>query len=104
MPGMVVLVVFVAVALVGVMDVARLIAMMLVSIALVGAMVVSFGVVFVGIALVRVMNVARFVAVMLVSIALVDVVKLHRFPLLFSVQADAVFLMASPPAFARPGD
>ncbi len=78
--GVVVGVMFVAVALVDVVDVAGLVAVVLVSVALVHGMVVKLSVMFVAVALVDVVNVAGFVAMVFVSIALVDIVNLHPVP------------------------
>ena len=68
----------VVVALVRVMDVAGLIAMMLVRVALMGRMSVLFRVVLVVVALVLVVDVTGLVAVMLVAVAFVDVVLLQH--------------------------
>ena len=68
----------VAVALVRVMDVAGLIAMMLVGVALMGRVSVLVRVVLVLVALVLAVDVAGLVAVMLVVVTFVDVVLLHR--------------------------
>ena len=77
--GVVVNVVLVGVTLVGVMDVAGLVAMVLMGIAFVGVVVVQLGMVLVRVALVNIVNVAGFVPVMLVGVALVDIVYLHGF-------------------------
>ena len=76
-PGVIVLVMLVAVAFVYIVDVARLIAMVFVSIALVNVVVVRFRMMFVAVAFVYIVDVARLIAVMFVSIALVNVVLLH---------------------------
>ncbi|MDE2786821.1 MAG: hypothetical protein OXL37_09175 [Chloroflexota bacterium] len=76
-PGVVVLVVLVAVALVNIVDVARLIPVVLVAIALVNIVVMHLGMMFVVVALVNIVDVARLVPVMFVGIALVNIVLLH---------------------------
>ena len=78
--GVVVNVMFVTVALVGVMDVSGFVAVVLVSVALVDVVVVKLGVMLVAVTLVNVVNVAGFVAVVLVGVALVDIVMLHLVP------------------------
>ncbi len=78
--GVVVDVVFVSVALVGVMDVAGLVAVVFVGIALVNVVVVKLGVVLVAIAFVDVVDVAGLVAVVFMGVALVDIVMLHQLP------------------------
>ena len=76
-PGVVVLVVLVAVTLVDVVYVARLIAVVFVSIALVDVVVMHFRMMFVAVTLVDVVDMARLIAVVFVGIALVNVVLLH---------------------------
>ena len=66
-------VVLVVVALVRVVDVARLVAVVFVRVALVRVVPVLFGVVLVAITLVDVVDVPRLVAMVLVTITLVDV-------------------------------
>ena len=70
-------VVLVAVALVWIVNVAFLIAVVLMSIALVVIMLMLVGMVLVAVALVRVVNVAFLIAVVFMSIALVRVVPTH---------------------------
>ncbi|MDE0137504.1 MAG: hypothetical protein OXQ26_02885 [bacterium] len=70
-------VVLVAVALVWIVNVAFLIAVVLMRIALVVIMLMLIGMVLVVIALVRVVNVAFLIAVVLMRIALVRVVPTH---------------------------
>ena len=70
-------VMLVVVALVRVVDVAGLVAMMLVGVALMGRVSVLIRVVLVLVALVLAVDVAGLVAVMLVAVAFVDVVLLH---------------------------
>ena len=94
--GVVVNVVFVGVALVRVMDVAGLVAVMLVGVALVNVVVVQLSVMLVSVALVNVVDVAGFVAVMLVGVALVNVVYLHRFTSLRCNFIETVVYHASP--------
>ena len=67
----------VLVALVRIVDVAGLVAMMLVGVALVDRVSVLIRVVLVLVALVLAVDVAGLVAVMLVAVAFVDVVLLH---------------------------
>ena len=76
-PGVVVRVMLVLVAFVDVVDVARLIAVVFVCIALVDVVVMRLRMMLVAVALVYIVDVARLIAVMFVCIALVDVVLLH---------------------------
>ena len=76
-PGVVVLVVLVAVAFVDIVDVARLIPVMFVGIALVNIVVMRLGMMFVVVAFVDIVDVARLIPVMFVGIALVNIVLLH---------------------------
>ena len=70
-------VVFVSVALVRVVHVPRLVAVVLVSVALMRGMTMLFGMVFVAVALVKVVDVAGLVAVVFVVVTFVDIVCLH---------------------------
>ena len=74
---MVMFVVLVPVTLVNVVDMAGLIAVMLMGIALVRVVVVGLSVVLVAVALMSVVNVTCLVPMMFVSVALVDIVLLH---------------------------
>ena len=76
-PGVVVLVVLVAVAFVNIVDVARLIPVMFVGIALVNVVVMRLGMMLVVVAFVNIVDVARLIPVMFVGIALVNIVLLH---------------------------
>ena len=96
MARMVMFVVLVPVALVNVVDMAGLIAVVFVGIALVRVVIVDLGVVLVGIALVGVVNVARLFPMMFVSVALVDIVFLHWLSL-----PDNIFGRASPRPMPR---
>ena len=71
-------VVLVAVALMWIVNVAFLVAVVLMRVALVLIMRMFVGMVFMAIALVRVVNVAFLVAVVLMRVALVRVVPTHR--------------------------
>ena len=78
--GVVVNVVLMPVTFVGIVDVARLVAVVLVGVTLVGIVVVKLGVMLVGVTLVNVVDVARRVGVVLVGVTLVNSVKLHLAP------------------------
>ena len=93
---MVMFVVLVAVALVNVVDMAGLIAVVLMGIALVRVVVVGLSVVLVAVALMHVMNVARLFPMMFVSVALVDIVFLHWLSL-----PDNIFGRVSPRPMPR---
>ena len=71
------LVVLVAVAFVDIVDVARLITVVFVGIALVNVVIMRFRMMFVTVTLVNVVDVARLISVVFVSIALVNIVLLH---------------------------
>ena len=71
-------VVLVAVALVRIVNVAFLVPVVLMRVALVLIMLMFVGMVFMVIALVRVVNVAFLIAVVLMRVALVRVVPTHR--------------------------
>ena len=70
-------VMFVAVALVRVMDVPRFIPMMLMSVTLMFVVFMLIRMVFVAVALVRVMDVPRFIPMMLMSVTLMGFVFFH---------------------------
>ena len=76
--GVSVFVVFVLVALMGVVDVARLVTVVLVGVALVGAVGVIVSVMLVAVAFVEIVDVAGLVAVVLVIVTLVDIVVLPK--------------------------